>query len=119
MSMASAWAEGLADAPLPFPSPAIKKSEAVGIAVDEKGGEVFGTVRLAMQNKDVAQKMLTALEGMRSAAVSQYQGNTSMLKILKNLTFSVSEKTVSAALRAPAEDVWSQGTVIFAIVKGL
>ena len=99
-SMALAWAEGLADSSLPFRSQIITKSEAVGIVVGEKGGEVFATLRLVMQNKDTAQKMLAVLEGMRSAAELQYEGNSSMMKILKKLTLAVSEKTVNAGLRA-------------------
>jgi hypothetical protein len=118
-SMALAWAEGLADSALPFRSAAITKSESIGVLIGEKGGEVFGTLRLAMQNKDTAQKMLTVLQGVRSAAELQYADNSGTMKILDKFILSASEKTVSAELRAPAESVWSQVKVIFAIVKGL
>ena len=112
--MLTAWAEGLSETELPLRSPAIKKAEAVGLVVGEKAEEVFVGARLVMQTAAAAQNVLAVLEGVRSAAALQYEGDPAIMSVVKKVKLTVSEKTVSVELRAAAEDVWLQAKALLA-----
>jgi hypothetical protein len=117
-TMLVAWAKGLADLPLPFQSAAVLKSQAIGLLVSEKQGEVSATLRLVIPTADTAGKVLAVLEGLRSAAELQYEGNAGMTSILSRLKLSAAGLTVNAELRAPADDLWNQVQRLFATVPG-
>jgi hypothetical protein len=112
-SMLTAWAQGLSESALPLRSPAIRKAEAVGLVVGENATEVFAGVRLVMQTAETAQKVLDVLQGVRSAAELQYDGDPAIMGVVKKVKLAVSDKTVSVELKAPAEDVWVQVKALF------
>jgi len=107
-TMLVGWAEGLAKSPLPFQSPAIKKSRSLDVLVGENRGEVFAAAHLALDTADTAKNVRAVLEGARSAAELQYEGDSSMISIIKRLKISLSDVTVSGELRAPADELWNQ-----------
>jgi hypothetical protein len=113
-SMLTAWTEGLSDSALPLRSPAIRKAEALGLVVGEKAEEVFVGARLMMQTAATAENVRAVLEGVRSAAELQYEGDPAIMSVVKKVKLTVSEKTVNVELRAAAEDVWLQAKALFA-----
>lgn len=116
-TMLLAWAEGLADSPLPFQSAAIKKTEAIAILVGENQGEVFVAVRLVARTSDTAKKMLAVLEGVRAAIELQYEADAALMNVTKKLRFSTADKTVIAEVRSSADELWKHVERVFATVK--
>ena len=100
-------ASGLADAALPFKSPLITRAQSLQMVFGEHDATSFSEVTLLLQTAEAADHVRTALEGLRATALLQSGTNPGWEKLLKRMKITLAGSTVTAATRAPVEEVWA------------
>ncbi len=98
---------GLADATLPFKSPLITHCRSLHIAFGEHQATAFSQINLAVNSPETADRVRTALEGLRAVALLQYETNPSLIKLLESPKVTIAGATVTAATSATADEVWA------------
>jgi hypothetical protein len=107
-AMILARAIGLSGAELPSKSPLVKQSESFSVVLGESKGESFFDGTVMVKSKDVAEKIKSVIEGVRSLAALQHGADAEAMKLVDALKVSATNKTVTVRWRAPAAQVCSQ-----------
>jgi hypothetical protein len=112
-TMLLARAIGVAEADLPMKSPLSKQCDSISIAFGIKGDEVFLDGELVAKVAEMAPLYQHMFDSFRDMAILQLGNDPELAKLLNTFKLQVSGKKVTAAWRAPVDDLWTQGEAAF------
>ena len=98
-------ASGIAGADTPFKSEVVRRSERLSLAAGEHDGKAFIDGQLVAETAQVANQLRTIVKGFRALAQLRHGNEEEFKPILKGLSVTSSQQTVSIKLQVQLEDL--------------